>query len=137
MDLFINISENHHISDNLFEEIIRITKFVEENKSIIQETLFNDDILELAENITSSATLLECASDECYILDDGSKVYFPITKDNFFNSLYIESLTINFNKDNNSFIELILLNSPDYFNGSYFIINIDENNSIKFIVLED
>lgn len=85
MDLFINISENHHISDNLFEDIIRITKFVEENKSIIQETLFNDDILELAENITSSATLLECASDECYILDDGSKVYFPITKDNFFN----------------------------------------------------
>lgn len=55
----------------------------------------------------------------------------------FFNSLYIESLTINFNKNNNSFIELILLNNPDYFNGSYFIINIDENSNIKFIGLED
>ncbi|WP_225370795.1 DUF2262 domain-containing protein [Methanobrevibacter arboriphilus] len=137
VDLFINILENHHISDNIFEDIVRIIKFVEENKSMIQETLFKDDILELAEDITSSATLLECASDECYILDDGSKVYFPITKDDFFNSLYIESLTINFNKNNNSFIELILLNNPDYFNGSYFIINIDENSNIKFIGLED
>ena len=71
------------------------------------------------------------------MLDDGSKVHFPITKDDFFNSLYIESLTINFNKDNYSFIEFILLNNPDYFNGSYFIINIDENNNIEFIGSKD
>nr|WP_302578561.1 hypothetical protein [Methanobrevibacter arboriphilus] len=137
MELFINTSGNHHISEDLFEDIIRIISFVDENKSIIQETLFKDDILELAENITSSATFLECSSDECYMLDDGSKVHFPITKDDFFNSLYIESLTINFNKDNYSFIELILLNNPDYFNGSYFIINIDENNNIEFIGSKD
>ncbi|MEA4957700.1 hypothetical protein SDC9_23994 [bioreactor metagenome] len=138
-ELFINILKDFENNMNkkdilkpLLNNIIYDINFVENNKNKIKESIFQEDILELAENITSSAMLLECSSEECYLLEDGSKVFFPITKDDFFDSLYVESMIINFNKSNDSLIELNLTNSPDYFNGSYFMVNIDKDKNIKF-----
>jgi hypothetical protein len=126
---------------NAFEQYSDIISselnFIEKNKSHFEEILYNKDIIELAENITSSSTLLQCASEECYVLDDGSKVTFPITRDDFFKSLYIETITISFDENKNFSLELILSCIPDYFRGSYFVVNIDNKRNIEFSELKD
>ncbi len=107
--------------------------WIEKNKSSVEDFLIENNCLELAEEWASSAPLLECASEECYIMEDDQKVFFPITKEDFCNSLYIETLTMNFEKNKETAsIELILVCNPDYFAGHCLIMNIDENKKFKY-----
>jgi len=143
-DLFINFSNINNESEedekylknslNLIQDEIN---WIENNKNKIEDVLFEENILELAENIASSGYLLKCADEECYLLDDGSKIDFPITEDDLLDSLYIESVSFNFNGKNIDSIELILLCSPDYFNGQPFLISLNKNKNIQFHGLED
>lgn len=141
-DLFINFLDgnkqcnenNLHNSLSIIQEEIN---WIENNKNKIEDVLLEDNLLELAENVTSSAYLLKCSDEECYMLDDGSKVYFPITKDDFLDSLYIESVSIDIAKKSDIPIELIIMCNPDYFIGKFLLIDIDKNKNIKFKGLED
>ena len=143
-DLFIDFSNINGKSENdekylqnslnlIQDEIL----WIESNKNKIEDVLLEENILELAENIVSSGHLLKCADEECYLLDEGYKVDFPITEENFIDSLCIESVSINFDRENFDSTELILLCNPDYFNGQSFVIVIDKNKNIQFKGLED
>ena len=137
-DLFVDIPNNNEKNIQNYLNLIQDEiNWIENNKYEIKQILLEEDILELAENTSSSAHLLECADEECYLMDDGSKVYFPITKDDFLDSLYIESVSIYFDESNSSTLELTLLCSPDYFRGKSLQIVIDKNKNIKFNGLED
>lgn len=137
-DLFINLLDNnendlHSFLSSIQQEI----DWIKNNKNKIEDVLLEENILEMVENITSSAYFLKCADEECYMLDDGFKVYFPITKDDFLDSLYVESISIDFDKYSNTSIELILMCDPDYFIGKFLLIEIDRNKNIKFQGLKD
>lgn len=68
------------------------------------------------------------------MLDSGYIISFRITKDNFLDSLYIETIIINFNEEKEiTSSEVILLCDLDYFKSSYFLIDIVENRNICFI----
>ena len=140
--LFIDFSNINSIdekskNDNEYlEKFLNIIQnelhWIENNKNKIDDLLIEENIIELAENIVSSGHLLRCADEESYLLDDGSKINFPITEDNLTESLCIESVSINFDGKNLDSIELILFCSPDYFNGQSFLIIIDKNKNIQF-----
>ena len=146
-DLFIDFSNINGINEKFKNDMEYLQNslnliqdellWIENNKNKIEEILLEENILELAENIVSEGYLLRCSDEECYLLDDGSKVDFPINEENFTKSIYIESASINFDGKSIDLIELILLCSPDYFNGQSFIISIDKNKNIQFKGLED
>lgn len=145
-DLFVDFSSNNEKEksednekylQNFMDLIQDELNWIENNKNKIEDVLLEEDIIELAETTASSAHLLECVDEECYILEDGTKVYFPITTDDFLDSLYIESVSIDFDEEINTSIELILLCSPDYFKGQSLVIDIDKDKNIKFKGLEE
>ncbi|MBZ9570699.1 DUF2262 domain-containing protein [Methanobrevibacter sp. TMH8] len=131
-DLFINFQdENEKNLNNFFDIIKNEIIWIENNKNKIEDELLNNDIIELAEHTVSSAHLLKCSDEECYMIEDGSKIDFPITEEKFLESLYIESLSIDFGITIQS-IEIVLICIPDYFMGQYISISIDNQKNIKF-----
>jgi len=146
VDLFVDFSggnerekseSNEKYLQNSLNLIQEEIDWIKINKNKIKDVLLEEDSIELAETTASSAHLLECADEECYMMDDGSKVYFPITKDDFIDSLYIESVSVDFDEEMNTSIELILLCYPDYFRGQFFVIGIDKDKNINFKGLEE
>ena len=130
---FPNKKDKNQCLNNNLKLINQELNWVEKNKDKIEELLIENDCLELAENWASNAHLLECAEEECYVMEDGQKVFFPITTDDFFNSLYIETISIKFDKCNETpLLELILLCNPDYFAEHCLIVDIGKNKSLKF-----
>ena len=124
--------KNQCLKNNL-EHIDEELNWLEKNRDRIEELLIENNCIELAENWASSGTLLECSEEECYIMEDGQKVFFPITTDDFCNSLYIETISMEFDDCYNPpLLELILLCNPDYFAEHCLIITIDKNKSLKF-----
>lgn len=143
-DLFINFpningksEDNEKYLKNSLGFIDNEINWIENNKNKIEDVLLKNSIIELAENIVSSAYLLECVDEECYMLDDGFKIYLPISDNDFLDSLYIESVSIDFNENFSTSIELILLCKPDYFRGQYMVIVIDKDKNIEFKGLEE
>ena len=144
-DLFVDFSninkkekscDDEKYLQNSMDFIRNELNWIENNKNRIEDVLLEEDTIELAETIASSAHLLKCTDEECYMMKDGSKVYFPITTDDFLDSLYIESVSIYFDEEMNTSIELILLCIPDYFKGQSLVIDIDKDKNIKFKGLE-
>lgn len=119
--------------NNALKLINEELSWLEKNKYKIEELLIENNCLELAEDWASGAPILECAEEECYVMEDGQKVFFPITTDDFSNSLYIETLSMKFDECSETpFLELILLCNPDYFASHCLIVAIDKDKSLKF-----
>ena len=130
---FSNEEDKNQCLKNNLQLINEELSWTQKNKDRIEELLIENDCIELAENWASGAHLLECADEECYVMEDGQKVSFPITSDDFCNSLYIESITIIFNDCKKPpLLQLFVLCNPDYFSGHFFWIDIDENRNLIF-----
>ncbi|MCL2116388.1 MAG: DUF2262 domain-containing protein [Methanobrevibacter sp.] len=130
---FPNKEDKNQCLNNNLKTINDELNWLEKNKDKIEELLLENGSLELAEDWASSAPLLDCSEEECYIMEDGQKVFFPISDDDFSNSLYIETISMKFDEcDETPLLELILLCSPDYFAEHCLIVEIDKNKSLKF-----
>ena len=118
--------------DILEEKIIEYLKWIEENRAKIEKALIDDDSVSLAENWASSAEEAEDEEQECYIMEDGQKVFFPITEEDFTKSLYLESISLDF-RDNaeNPELELFIACSPDYFAYHALHVFVDTEKNIK------
>jgi hypothetical protein len=124
--------ENQWLNNNL-NLINEELNWIEKNKDKIEELLLENNCLELAEEWASSYPLLDCVEEECYVMEDGKKVFFPITTDDFSNSLYIETISMKFDKCRETpLLELIILCNPDYFTGHCLMVDIDKNKSLKY-----
>ena len=122
--------------NNNLKSINEDLNWLEKNKDKIEELLIENNSIELAENWASTAPLLDCAEEECYLMEDGQKVFFPITTDDFCNSLYIESISMEFDKCNEApLLEVTLLCNPDYFGEHCLVVAIEKNKSLEFIGL--
>jgi len=127
-DLYIDTEEDFKI-DSFLPQIKNKLKWIEDNSYAIEKFLIDDGMLELAENWASSAEEAEDEEQECYIMEDGEKVFFPISEKDFINSLYIESITMNIEEDNIS-SEIFFCCSPDYFAGHCIIVEVDKDGNI-------
>ena len=70
-------------------------EWLENNRAGVEKALLDDGGPDLAQEWASSAELAEEEDAECYIMEDGQKVFFPITPEAFCASLRPESLVLN------------------------------------------
>ena len=127
-DLYIDTEDNFTI-DSFLPQIKNKLKWIEDNSQIIEKVLIDDEMLELAEDWASSAEEAEDEEQECYIMEDGEKVFFPISEKDFTDSLYVESITMNI-KNNEISLEIFFCCCPDYFAGHCIIVEVDKEGNI-------
>ena len=98
--------------------IEKLTDFLDKNKDKVVAALVDDDFLSLAEDWASSAEEAEDSTEEreCYIMEDGAKVYLPITEDDFAASLHFDGISVYFDDDADDIsASVYLICQPDYF----------------------
>ncbi|WP_315078921.1 DUF2262 domain-containing protein [uncultured Clostridium sp.] len=118
---------SQHLSD-----IEKQLKWIEENRTGIEKVLIDDDMVSLAEDWAASSDEAENEEQECYIMEDGQKVFLPISNEDFCKSLYIDGFNINFEDGwDKPIIDMYLCCSPDYFAYHCISVSIDENKSVE------
>ncbi len=105
-------------------------EWIENNRHLIEQALLDDDMLAMAEDWASSAEEVEDEEQECYIMEDGQKVFLPISEEDFCLSLYFEAINISFDGENPE-AELVLLCNPDYFAGHCILATVDAENRVE------
>lgn len=101
-----------------------------ENRSALEDCLLEDGMLELAGDWASSAEEAEDEEGECYVMEDGQKVFLPIREEDFRASLYIESVGIDLSSGEPA-LQLCLCCSPDYFAGHCLCVSVDAEGNIE------
>jgi len=104
--------------DAMLPLIEKLAEFLDKNKDKVVKALVEDDFLSLAEDWASSAEEAEESTEEneCYIMEDGTKVYLPITEDDFAASLHFDGISVYFDDDKNNITSSVyLVCQPDYF----------------------
>ena len=107
-------------------------EWLENNRAGVEKALLDDGGPDLAQDWASSAELAEEEDAECYIMEDGQKVFFPITPEAFCASLQPESLVLNGKEGNGRFrMELMLVCDPDYFAGHALEVCVEADGTIS------
>ena len=83
----------------------------------------------LAEDWASSAEPAEDETQECYLMENGAKVFLPITKEDFAASLRYVSVTVYAGE--NISLELYLGCEPDYFAGHSIGMKIGADHTLE------
>ena len=118
--------------DILAEKITAQIKWIEENRKKMEKALTDHGCISLAEDWASSAEEADDEEQECYIMEDGQKVFFPISEEEFLNSLYLESISIDFRRDTeNPEMELFICCNPDYFAYHTLHVLVDFEKNVK------
>lgn len=98
--------------------INRLVDFLDNNKDKVVKALVEDDFLGLAEDWASSAEEAEDSTEEreCYIMEDGTRVYLPISEEDFANSLHFNGISVYFDDETGDIsASIYLVCVPDYF----------------------
>lgn len=102
----------------MLPRINALVGFLDENKDKVVKALVEDGFLETAEDWASSAEEAEESTEEreCYIMEDGTKVYFPITEEDFAASLHFNGITVYYDPEKDDISADVFLDcKPDYF----------------------
>lgn len=133
--IFIALSDNNNSEKGLKEYLSIIEEkivWVEKNREVIENVLLDKGILSVAEDWVASGEKVE-DEEECYIVRNGEKVFLPITKEKFFESIQIESITIYCDEGKeNVWLDIFLVCVPDYFAYHAINISIDSNLNIEY-----
>ena len=102
--------------EQMLPTINKVVEFLENNKAAAVDALEEAGIIDLAEDWASSAEEAEDSTEEheCYIMEDGTRVYFPITKEDFAKSLRIFGVSVSDDMDEFS-ADVDFVCEPDYF----------------------
>ena len=113
-----------------------LLNWIEKNRTKIEDILIENNYLSLAEDWAASADEAEDEEQECYIMEDGQKVFIPIKEADFRNNLYLNSVTMTFEDDpEKPEMYLYLSCDPDYFSYHDIEILIDEDQNIEILGL--
>lgn len=123
----LEIQEKHSLVKIVSKEI----DWLENNKDKIVTALITGGMLDLAEDWASSAQEVE-GKKECYEMEDGQQVQLPISPQDFSNSLFFNSLGIDFEEDLSKFSLSLYVNCrPDYFAYHSIEVFIESNHEIR------
>lgn len=118
----------------MIPKINSLVEFLQNNKDKIVKALVEDDFLSLAEDWASSAEEAEDSTEEreCYIMEDGTRVYLPITEEDFADSLHFDSLSVYFDDEKGDIsADVFLVCVPDYFAYHCIEIFVEGDHTIK------
>ena len=105
--------------------------WLENSRAAIEQALLDDGMAALAERWAESAEEAEDEETACYIMEDGLKVFLPITPEVFCRSLYASSVSLVFDGGwDNPYISLGLGCSPDYFAGHVISVSVDAQKQV-------
>lgn len=133
-EVFIDLFSEDELEAKLKEFLPIIEEkiiWIDRNRNIIEKELINDDMVGLAEDWASSAEEAEDEEVECYIMEDGQKVFLPISNEDFCNSLKISGITMNCHEKEDVWMEMFLICDPDYFAYHAIYVIIDANMNVK------
>lgn len=123
----LEIQEKHLLVKIVNKEI----NWVENNKDKIVATLIAGGMLDLAEDWASSGQEVD-GKEECYEMEDGQQVQLPIDPQDFSDSLFFNSLGIDFEEEMSTFSLSLYINcSPDYFAYHSIEVFIESNHEIR------
>ncbi len=120
--------------EDMLPKINRLIEFLDKNKDAVVKALVEDGMLETAEDWASSAEEAEDSTEEheCYIMEDGTRVYLPITEEDFAASLHFNGISVYFDDEKNDISADVFLDcSPDYFACHSIEIFMDSMGNIK------
>ncbi len=101
--------------ENILPKINALLGKLDNGKEQVVKALVEDGMLELAEDWASSAEEDEDEED-CYIMEDDTKVKLPITEKDFAASLSVNGISVYYDPDSDSIeASLYLMCQPDYF----------------------
>ncbi len=121
----------------------KITAVLNEKRSVIEQALIDDDMVATAEDWASSGEEDYDEGDEdhedddnrkeCYILEDGSKVYLPITEEDFKASLTSSGGVLAYVNENFEYkdFDFFINCEPDYFACHSILVSVDADGSVK------
>lgn len=120
--------------EEMLPKINKLIQFLDSGKDKIVAALVEDDFLSLAEDWASSAEEAEDSTEEreCYIMEDGTKVYLPITEEDFAASLGFDGISIYYDDETDDIsASVYLVCQPDYFAYHCIEIFVEGNGEIK------
>lgn len=91
-------------------------------------------MINLAEEwITDEAYKVENELKECYLTDEGIKVFIPISQQDFLQSIKLQSISfVLIENDENPLVELYLECNPDYFFGHIILCRFMNSNPVLY-----
>lgn len=120
--------------EEMLPKINKLIQFLDNGKDKMVAALVEDDFLSLAEDWASSAEEAEDSTEECecYIMEDGTKVYLPITEEDFAASLGFDGISIYYDNETDDIsASVYLVCQPDYFAYHCIEIFVEGNGEIK------
>lgn len=135
-DVCVGLILNEEAEDKeaLFKSCFNVIKekieWINNNRNKIEKALLDDGMVELAEDWASSSEEAEDEEQECYIMDDGTKVFIPITEEDFCNSLHLDGFTIYCDSEKDISVDVFLFCKPDYFAYHSIELFVNEDNTI-------
>ena len=104
--------------EQMLPPINKLVEFLKNNKNTVVDALEKAGIIDLAEDWASGAEEAEDSTEEheCYIMEDGARVHFPITKEDFAKSLHFDGISVYYDEDENDIsASVYFVCKPDYF----------------------
>lgn len=128
---------NKHTIEKIYPVIEKIVQRVDMIRQKIERALLDDGWIETAEEWASEGKVSK-TEQGCYILEDGNKVYLPLTNDDFCDSLFVESVCIYFDEElDANDVSVFLVCTPDYFAGRAIALFLDSDGDIQIKGLEN
>jgi len=122
----INLNTDNDIED-YHDLITENIAWINRKRHLIEQAILENRMTESAEFWISEC---EKSDDGGFILKDGSKVFIPISDDDFCKSLVISELTINIEESGKNDMEIYFTCKPDYFSGHCIELLIDNDKNI-------
>ena len=129
-DIRIKMEEDQEKLKAILPQIEEELRWLDTHKDTIVDHLVEQQgMLGLAEDWASSAEPAEDETQECYLMENGAKVFLPITKEDFAASLRYVSVTVYAGE--NISLELYLGCEPDYFAGHSIGMKIGADHTLQ------
>lgn len=131
--IFPNGNENADLSILLLQ-VQKCLQQINDTQKECFRSILDADMIKLAEEwITDEAYKVENEVKECYLTDEGEKVFVPISQQDFFQSIKLQSINFVLDEnDENPLVELYLGCNPDYFFGHIILCRFMNSNPVLY-----
>lgn len=131
--IYPNGNENADLSILLLN-IQKCLQQINDTQKECFQSILDADMINLAEEwIADEAAKVENANEECYLTDEGEKVFVPIAQKDFLQSIKLQSINLVLDEnDENPLVELYLGCKPDYFFGHIILCRFMNSNPVHY-----
>lgn len=137
MDCNVTIFPNDNKNADLSILLLQVQKCLQQINNTQKEcfqSILDVNMINLAEEwITDEAYKVENEVKECYLTDEGIKVFIPIAQQDFLQSIKLQSISfVLIKNDENPLVELHLECNPDYFLGHIILCRFMNSNPVLY-----